>query len=236
MTNKLREFYEVEDFLTDESFTNYHFQLNTKDELSWKEWLTNHPEKNELVMEARELIQTLSLTISNEEYKTELKKIKNLINEKQSDSGVHFLNWNKNSRRSKRSKRVLQYLLPAILVLTLGGYFLLHTTNKNSNGLLVATNDQNKNLVITLSDSTIVTLAPKSVLHYPSHFQQQERNVYLQGDAQFHVKRNAQAPFKVYSENLVATVLGTIFNFKKSGDSLTVELISGKLNVAINDK
>ena len=57
----------------------------------------------------------------------------------------------------------------------------------------------------------------------------------MQGDAGFAVMRNETAPFKVFTENIVATVLGTIFNIKRSGDTaLIVDLLKGKLNVEIN--
>ena len=89
-------------------------------------------------------------------------------------------------------------------------------------------------LVLTLSDSTVVSLAPHSYLQYPLHFGNKQRDVYLHGNAQFSVKRNVQHPFKVHAENIVATVLGTIFNIKTSGDSaIEVELLKGKLNVEI---
>jgi hypothetical protein len=46
------------------------------------------------------------------------------------------------------------------------------------------------------------------------------------------VKKDAAHPFKVHSENMVATVLGTVFDIKKSGDSaLVIELLTGKLHV-----
>ena len=37
--------YQVEDFISDESFINYHFQSNKNDRLFWEEWLLNHPGK-----------------------------------------------------------------------------------------------------------------------------------------------------------------------------------------------
>jgi ferric-dicitrate binding protein FerR (iron transport regulator) len=87
-----------------------------------------------------------------------------------------------------------------------------------------------------LSDSTTVTLAPGSTLEYPNHFNAGRRDVYLDGEAIFHVKRNETAPFKVFSQNIVATVLGTIFQFKKGGDSvIAVELLKGRLDVQMTE-
>jgi ferric-dicitrate binding protein FerR (iron transport regulator) len=67
-----------------------------------------------------------------------------------------------------------------------------------------------------------VTLAPYSYIQYPSTFKEKVRNVYLHGNAGFTVKRDVKHPFKVHAENIVATVLGTVFNIKKSGDSAIV--------------
>ena len=58
----------------------------------------------------------------------------------------------------------------------------------------------------------------------------------MQGEAGFNVKRNEHFPFKVHAKNIVATVLGTVFNIKKLGDSaIVVELLHGKLNVEVED-
>ena len=56
--------YQVEDFISDESFINYHLQSNKNDRLFWEEWLADHPDKQDLVKEAKEMLETLSLTIS----------------------------------------------------------------------------------------------------------------------------------------------------------------------------
>ena len=43
MDTKNPENYQVEDFVTDESFANYHFCLNTTDQLFWEKWVLKHP-------------------------------------------------------------------------------------------------------------------------------------------------------------------------------------------------
>lgn len=234
MDKKNRENYRVEDLITDESFANYHFHLNKTDEIFWKERIAKHPEKIALVKKAEEIIQTLSITISESEYQEELSKITAAINKKTHDSTVFsLLNWYKRSLFSGKKRRSVIYLAPIILILIAAGYLLSHYFQKSSQ-LSNTINAGNLSLIFTLSDSTVVTLAPHSILRYPLHFKDKERNVYLEGDAGFNVKRNGEAPFKVYVEDMVTTVLGTIFNIKKSGDTaLIVELLKGKLNVEI---
>lgn len=241
MDKKPREDYEIEDFLTDESFTNYLFHSNIEDQLSWEKWLINHPEKRAIVKQARELMQTLSLTISDKEFSGELEKIKTAINTKVSQPVFSLLNWSNKSGKSAiptGSKRKIFYLIPMLLIFIVFGYLLLPVLQGSSGQFTETVNKNNTPLSLTLSDSTVVTLEAHSTLQYPLNFKDDKRNVYLQGEAQFNVKRNLNAPFKVYNENVVATVLGTVFNFKKPGDSaMVVELLQGKLTVEImNDK
>ena len=45
MDELTRENYELEDFVSDETFINYHLKSNIVDQLSWEKWLLNNPEK-----------------------------------------------------------------------------------------------------------------------------------------------------------------------------------------------
>src|SRR5436189_6428623 len=79
MSKKNREEYQIEDFLVDESFVNYHFGLNTDHQAFWKEWIIQHPARRSLVDEAREMLQMLSLTPLQNEHHEELSRIKRAI-------------------------------------------------------------------------------------------------------------------------------------------------------------
>ena len=214
-----REDYHVEDFISDESFVNYHFKSDKSDELFWKEWLLKHPEKMPLAREARKIINELSFNISEKEFQQELKKIRSVIG-KDDKQSLFKIPIDKKSFDSKRRKRkILLYVLPLLFVVVVGGYFLFQSLQSNSTKLIATTNNSRLPMVLTLSDSTVVSLAPNSSLEYPLHFKDKERIVYLHGNAQFNVKRNTAHPFKVHAENIVATVLGTVFNIKSAGDS-----------------
>ena len=227
--------YTVEDFIADESFVNYHLQLNKADEIFWKEWIAMHPEKTAIVKQAKDTIQSLSITISESEYREELEKITNSINAAEARDGISLLHINRKRRSGVNKRRSIIFLVPVLLLIITSTIFLLRYFKNTGGSLTEINNSGNDALVVTLSDSTVVTLSPHSILKYPKQFSAFERNVYLQGDAGFTVKRNETAPFKVFAENIVATVLGTIFNIKRSGDTaLVVDLLKGKLNVEIN--
>jgi len=80
MDRKNLENYQVEDFVADESFANYHFCRNITDQKFWETWLMSHPAKIAVAEEAKKMLQMLSLTIDGDEYAKEFKKILLAIN------------------------------------------------------------------------------------------------------------------------------------------------------------
>jgi len=235
MDELTRENYELEDFVSDETFINYHFKSNIVDQLSWEKWISNNPEKKSLIEKAKEVINELSFTISDKEYREELKKfVSGIDRKKPHGSIVQLSGGNKFFKSYQRRKRTIQILVPLLLIIIAGGYWLFQSAKNSSEKLTETINNSTLPLILTLSDSTVVSLDPGSYLQYPLYFKDKERIVYLHGNAQFSVKRNIEHPFKVHDENIVATVLGTVFNMKSSGDSaVVVELLKGKLNVEI---
>ena len=101
MTRKTPEEYQIEDFVSDESFINYHFRLNEDDVIFWEKWLLAHPDHRVLVKEAKDMLGSLSLTLSDDEYQDELTKITRAIDHETSQtigkppSIVRLLNWEK---------------------------------------------------------------------------------------------------------------------------------------------
>ena len=231
--------YELEDFVSDETFINYYLNANIVDQLSWEKWLLNNPEKRPSVEKAKEIINELSFTVSDKECHEELKKLVSAIDRKKSFPALAQLTGdNKFFKSYQRRKRTLQIVAPLLLIVVAGGYWLFQSAQNSSEKLTETVNNSTLPLILTLSDSTVVSLDPGSYLQYPLYFKDKERIVYLHGNAQFSVKRDIEHPFKVHDENIVAAVLGTVFNMKSSGDSaVLVELLKGKLNVEIkNDK
>ena len=90
-----------------------------------------------------------------------------------------------------------------------------------------------KTFKIILSDSTEVFLNADSRLIYPSRFTGNERSVFLEGEAYFHVAKDRQRPFIVRTHNLQTRVLGTEFNVSSYKDAPTqVTLIEGCVEVS----
>jgi len=85
---------------------------------------------------------------------------------------------------------------------------------------------------LVLCDSTIVWLNANSKLVYPATFDDDVREVFLEGEAYFDVAHNAK-PFVVKTDFLQTTVLGTEFNIRSDEDGKAhVTLISGVVRVS----
>lgn len=62
-----------------------------------------------------------------------------------------------------------------------------------------------------LSDSSKVTLSPGSTISYDKAFKNGKREIQLNGEAFFNVKKNAKMPFSVSANHVQITALGTSF-------------------------
>lgn len=230
------ENYGVEDFVSDESFINYYFRSNEKDIIFWETWIKIRPEKQVIVLDAIQVIQSFSLTLNEKEYQSEYRKMTAAIEKKAPQKIFRVINREKD-QPTRRLKRSAVFGVMALAIITAGVlYFLKPTAEQKPVILTQVMASGTSSMILTLSDSTIVTLSPGSILKYPITFNDTNREVSLFGEASFNVKHNEHLPFTVHAKNVVTTVLGTIFNIKKPGDSaIVVELLKGRVNVAIED-
>ena len=229
--------YQFEDFVTDETFINYCRGVNPDHILFWENWLLKHPEKSKLLEKAEYYVRNFSITLPEDEYQEELSKITNSIEPSTRVDGyrpvLKYPGWNISSKYIR--KNAVRWTVPVLAILLAGGYFFVKGFNLSASDLIENFNNGNVPLVFTIPDGTVITLAPHSGLKYPRKFDLPVRKVMLDGEASFHVTADPAHPFKVYQDDLVATVLGTIFNIRKERrDSvMVVELIKGKLQVEI---
>jgi transmembrane sensor len=130
----------------------------------------------------------------------------------------------------------------AASTLILAGAFWLYKaklSNKPANTLAMAekhtTPGEKKK--VDLPDGTTVTLNASSRLRIANSFGDDKREVYLDGEAFFDVKRDPQKPFIVHTGKIATQVLGTHFNVSayKNDSNITVSLVQGKVQVDMNN-
>lgn len=209
----------------------------------WKNWMEANPERVEDIKSAREIVEGIQFEeiLPSVEIKDEvLAKILKETNIKGKES----------SEDSPLKKSLIDwfyqigqiYKVAAILIIALAMYlpnFL--QKNEASEGLesevlwVEKSTLAGEKLTITLPDGSRVWLNSGSKLEFPEKFNQTERYMSLKGEAYFEVKKDSLRPFRVESDGIVTTALGTSFNINtKSNSLLRVSLVSGKVRVDRN--
>lgn len=88
-------------------------------------------------------------------------------------------------------------------------------------------------LLFTLPDSSHIYLAAGSKIRYPENFNDELREVTLEGEAFFDVERNPSKPFVINTDNIQTRVLGTSFKIEAfEGQSVIVSVATGKVGVS----
>ena len=100
-------------------------------------------------------------------------------------------------------------------------------------GSLMARNPERHPLPLALADGSTVTLHPGARLRYPARFGGAQRVVQLEGEAFFEVFHDADHPFRVLTDKLETTVLGTSFRVRAvpGAAAATVEVRTGRVRV-----
>ncbi|MDN5201679.1 FecR domain-containing protein [Fulvivirgaceae bacterium BMA10] len=87
-------------------------------------------------------------------------------------------------------------------------------------------------LTVTLSDGSMVKLNSESSITFPESFADADtRTIQLVGEAFFEVTRDEAKPFKISTDSLITTVLGTSFNVRAYPEdvSISVTVATGKV-------
>ena len=92
-----------------------------------------------------------------------------------------------------------------------------------------------KRFNLKLSDGTDVYLNSGTLMKYPVSFlPNQTRSVYIEGEAFFNVEKATNSIFEVRSNQIIASVYGTKFNFKNFSEDFSsdIVLVEGSLGIS----
>ncbi|MBT2563826.1 FecR family protein [Pedobacter sp. ISL-68] len=150
--------------------------------------------------------------------------------------------WNKVEERQPKSRSLfplLKYAAAIVVIISasLGWYAYKKAQQpvQTAIAFLSKTTQKGEKVRLILPDSSIVYLGAGSKLTWPSHFVKGGlRNIQLDGEAFFEVKRDTTSPFIVHSGQMQTQVLGTSFNiyaYPKDG-TFSVAVRTGKVKVS----
>ncbi len=234
--------YSVTDLVMDEGFQQWVKDPNAASQAHWENWLTTHPEKREVVEEARLLILSIDFrktppTQINKGllWQNIQAKLREPLLEENAESTIR-LAWNSIFYHWRKVTAVLA----GLAVLGSVAYYLILLGK-----VVTYTTSYGANRVITLPDGSVVTLNANSSLKYNTEWKTNKiREVWLEGEAFFSVvkepvvdSRQVLPPssrFVVHAHDLNIEVLGTEFDVNNRHGITRVVLKSGKVSLRRN--
>jgi len=125
----------------------------------------------------------------------------------------------------------------AILIIGVFGIFNITQHDTPAKELQVIHNEANApTLATVLQDGSIVYLSEQTSLKYPGTFDKDKREVILQGDAFFDVKKETEQPFFIDTEVATIEVTGTSFHVKsKDPSSFLLSVRDGDVRVSLKE-
>ncbi len=210
--------FNVADFVADPFFRDWVLRPDSDHEEFWQEWSLLHPEQNDVIMEARQVLFQSGLPhfqLSESEISSLWTSIK---------AEIH-------PQVSKKRKLKFWYAAACSLVLFAAAYGLW----PNKASLVTYKTSFGETKEIILPDQSRVILNSNSLLEFEDDWGTKEyREIYVSGEAFFsvtHLKDNQ--PFKVITGRGVAVeVLGTEFNVYHRAENTQVVLSSGAITLS----
>ena len=126
--------------------------------------------------------------------------------------------------------------IAAMIVIIAGAAFLGYQIFSNREIKTLAVQSQNKVLIDTLPDGSVVTLNKNSSISYPENFKKDARTIALKGEAFFKVTPDKTKPFIIHINDVTVKVVGTSFNIKSTNGNTEVIVESGIVQVIKNNK
>ncbi len=228
MNNKRED---ISDFLKDEYFVYWVNQSDPEADAYWKNWLAQHPDKVKEVMVAREMIS--SFLYQHNHTIPQDKRDAVLYHLKAKQVSTYHLH-----KRKDNSRRYLKIAASLLILIAVGAgiWFFPDTEQPAVVEVIlqvIKRTGKGEKLNVRLPDGSQVKLNANSVLTAPARFEEGSRQVKLEGEALFDVRKDQDRPFTILSGQVQTRVLGTSFNVRAYQEEQTVEVavVNGRVGV-----
>jgi transmembrane sensor len=216
--------YEPEDFALDAFFCSWVLEPTTENEAFWLEWLHNNPGKSRDIEVARQLVLLASSDVGLPPSPETVDRIwKGIEDGRQSEIFV------------PQNRRLWLKIAAsvALLVIAFTGYLY---KRDQTHTYRTAFGESRR---LLMPDGSQVTLNANSTLRIPGQWgQSSEREVWLEGEAFFHVNKIRKAgqatKFVVHTHDLNVEVKGTQFNVNTRKNQTQVVLSEGLVHLYLN--
>jgi ferric-dicitrate binding protein FerR (iron transport regulator) len=219
----------MENFMLDIIVRILKGEASQEDKQKLTNWLAQDQENMEIFKQSESVWNALEIVKMGKKY----------------DSGKAFNTFKEQvNKRLKSSRRIGLYKkidalirIAAVFVILIGiGHLLIKPTDKSIKSdlsLFEIISPRGSKTQVLLPDGSKVWLNSESKIQYFNNFNQSGREVLLEGEGYFEVKKNPDKPFIVTTSDIRIKALGTTFNIKAYPGEKTIEttLVEGKLEV-----
>jgi transmembrane sensor len=223
--------YTLQDFLQDATFPHWVYKTDAVAEQKWNAFLAAHPEKKAMAHQAALLltgISVLPIPIPDSQVQDSWNRLRHQLTFPE-NTFVHSL------AEPKKLKNIYWPKLAAALILFCLGSTLVYYMALKQKQQIYHT-QFGETATIILPDSSTVVLNGNTTLRYTAgHDFNQNREVWLEGEAFFSVLRKPgfrKVHFLVHTPDVNVQVLCTRFNVTNRRQTTRVVLNSGKVNLS----
>lgn len=224
--------YNAEDFAANETFIAYYLQTDEQAIAFWENWISLNPDKLDEIYKAELLLDKLHLQLSETELTDAFNKFDSFLDASENTVPLE---------EPVKSKKLFDYtklaIAASLLIISMLGVYFVQSKSAPLEYISYH-NDYGKTSTITLEDGSKISLNSNSTLKYPRHFEDDKREVELEGEGFFEISKDKNRPFTVKTNKLNTSVLGTKFNVSayKNAAEVSVALVEGSVIVEPSDK
>ncbi len=231
------KYFKVDDWVADNSFREWIYAGEL--DVFWTKYIADNPQQLEEIEKARHFLLSIvdgTKKLADSEIENNVAEILSKIeSDKKYDIGFWW----------KRSWLLAASIL--LICLSIGVLFLkrdvfqngkLGLVEKTKNHQIYIVNNSSQIKFLQLPDGSSVILKKNASLTFPKIFENSKREVTLQGEAFFEIKKDKKHPFYVFSGEMVTKVTGTSFSIRAVAGEKDVHMVvkSGVVQVfAKND-
>lgn len=223
----------IESLVASDAFQKYCLAPDVADIQYWENWLTKNEQDQAIFYQAKELVNTLSFQMTDEEIKHEYHSLQSKLNHTPTNEATaKEMNNTRPSNVKKLQRRsFITRLAGVFLILAIAGF---GWQMWNTTPLQIVSTDFGKTKTIRLQDGSEIMLNANTSLRFAENWENEAtREVWLEGEAFFNVTHSKQQNFIVHTEKGKVEVLGTEFNVMQRKDDLEVTLIKGKVQLEL---
>jgi transmembrane sensor len=198
-------------------------ELKGEEKIAFERWINAGPEAAAAFKEAKHIWESSGLRYKLHHLDTDAEWNElNIVLQK--DSGK-IIRWT--------GQALWLRIAASLLIVLIAGIWLFRSPNRAPELIRYSATEQVARF--HLPDSTEVWLNLNSSLSYDPMFNSGARDVTLEGEGYFKVRRNEQKPFTVHTGIATIRVLGTAFNVKEQEGKVNVAVAEGTVNLYAAD-